>query len=343
VTTPSIVRWRALGTTVVLGVDTSDAPDANASIELARRAVEAEIDAIDRACSRFREDSELMALGRAAGRTMTISSVFAQALDVALRAAELTAGLVDPTLGSSLRSLGYDRDFVSVPPDGPALHIELPNAEEPRADWRSVELDRVAGTVRVPAGVQLDLGATAKAWCADRAAGSAHLATGLGVLVNLGGDLAVAGPAPLGADGRGEGTGWGVRVTDDHAATDDAPGVDVTIESGGLATSSTTVRRWTRGGELIHHVVDPVTGRSAVTPWRTVSVAADSCVDANIAATTAVILGAAAPAWLAERSLPARLVASDGAVTVVGGWPGEAQLHEAQLDEAQLEGASCSR
>jgi thiamine biosynthesis lipoprotein len=178
-----------------------------------------------------------------------------------------------------------------------------------------VRFDQDLGTVCVPAGVELDFGATAKALAADRAARAAADATGAGVLVSLGGDIAVAGSAP--ADG------WTVRVTDDHAAGLDAPGVDVDIFSGGLATSSTTVRHWQRGDDQLHHVIDPSTGRPAGGPWRTVSVAAGSCVDANLASTAAIVMGAEAPGWLEDQGLPARLVARDGSVVVVAGWPAE--------------------
>jgi thiamine biosynthesis lipoprotein len=169
--------------------------------------------------------------------------------------------------------------------------------------WRVVKLS--AGTRRMPAGVTLDLGATAKALAADRAARAAAAAAGCGVLVSLGGDLATAGPASR----------WRVRVTDDHAADDG--GETVEIAGGGLATSSTTVRRWAGG----HHIVDPATGAPAAAPWRTVSVAAATCVDANVASTAAIVLGAGAPGWLAERRLPARLCARDGEITRVAGWP----------------------
>jgi thiamine biosynthesis lipoprotein len=162
--------------------------------------------------------------------------------------------------------------------------------------------------VTVPTGVQLDLGASAKALAADRAATAAAAAVpGTGVLVNLGGDIAVAGPCPVG--------GWTVGVGDDHRGAADQT---ITIESGGLATSSTTVRRW---GANRHHIIDPRTGIPAGSCWRTVSVAAASCVDANTAATAAVVLGPIAERWLSERELPARLVRSDGAIVIVGGWP----------------------
>jgi thiamine biosynthesis lipoprotein len=136
------------------------------------------------------------------------------------------------------------------------------------------------------------------------------------VLVSLGGDVAVAGEPPIG--------GWSIQLADDHAAPPDGPGPVVAIHSGGLATSGTTVRRWRSGRIELHHIVDPRTGRPAVTPWRTVSVAAASCVDANIASTAAILLGPAAEGWLLGRQLPARLVDTAGATVRVAGWPSEA-------------------
>ncbi len=288
--------------------------DGPADLAATRAAVDAEIDAIDRACSRFRDDSELTRLNANSGRSIAVSPTLAEALTVALRAARLTNGRVDPTLGSELRELGYDRDFTSVPPDGPAIPIPL----GARGQWNAIAFDHQTDTVCVPAGIELDFGATAKALAVDRAAEAAAEISGRGVLISLGGDIAVAGPPP--ADG------WSVRVTDDHAAGLDAPGVDVAIFSGGLATSSTTVRRGRRGGEDYHHVIDPSTGLPAGGPWRTVSVAAGSCVDANLASTAAIVMGTEAPAWLSREGLPSRLVSDDGSVMVVAGWPADEDL-----------------
>ena len=174
-------------------------------------------------------------------------------------------------------------------------------------------VDADAGTVRVPAGVTLDLGATAKAFAADRAAAAAAGATGCGVLVNLGGDLATAGPPPAG--------GWSVRVTDDHAAHPGVSGETVLVTSGALATSSTMLRRWRRGSATVHHILDPGTGEPAVGPWRTVSVAAATCVDANTASTAAILRRTGAVAWLERLGLPARLCRYDGSVAYTAGWP----------------------
>jgi thiamine biosynthesis lipoprotein len=212
-------------------------------------------------------------------------------------------------------------------------------ADTPRADtrpsgkadrvagWRSVELDPAILRVRLMRGAQLDLGATAKAWAADRCAELIAAELGCGVLVSLGGDISVAGPPP--ADG------WRVRVTDDHAAAPDAPGQTVTITEGGLATSSTTVRTWTTRGHQVHHIIDPATGESARSPWRTVSVAAGNCVDANTASTAAIIRGGAALQWLRDSGLPARLVRTDGTVETTAGWPSDAESPAADSPTAE--------
>jgi FAD:protein FMN transferase len=281
-----------------------------ASLGDARAIVEREIAAIDLACSRFRPDSELSRLNRARGCPTRVSALFAEAIEAALRAAELTDGDVDPTVGRALRAIGYDRDFERVRSGSPrSLRVRATAA----AGWRALRFDPEARIVQLPAGVELDLGATAKALAADRAARAVHMAIGGGVLVNLGGDLSIAGPPSS--------EGWTVHVTDDHAAGPSAPGETVKLTGGGLATSSTVTRRWPTASGVRHHIVDPASGDSASEVWRTVSVAAGSCVDANIAATAAIVRGDDAPAWLLGRRVPSRLVRPDGEVVRVADWP----------------------
>jgi thiamine biosynthesis lipoprotein len=302
---PLPVRFRALGTSVVVVVTDAAARDEAAAI------LTEELDAIDHACSRFRDDSELTHVNASPGEWIPVSRLFLGALEIALHAARETDGLVDPTIGRALRILGYDRDFASVAADGPPLRMRVART----AGWRAVDVDVVARRVRVARGVELDLGATAKAYAADRAALHIATATRAGVIVNLGGDCSIAGPPPSG--------GWTIRVTDRHDAPDDEPGTTISLREGGLATSGTMARHWNRGGRELHHLVDPSSGWPVAPVWRTATVAAATCVDANVASTAAMVLGGAARRWLEDRGNPARLVAPDGSVVVLGGWPAE--------------------
>jgi thiamine biosynthesis lipoprotein len=293
--------FKALGTTAVVVV-----VHPGRSVDAVRE-VERELEDIDRTCSRFREDSDLSRVNGARGAWVDVDPLLVTAVEVALHAADVTEGAVDPTVGAALMSIGYDRDFAEVSPIGTSI-----GDAEPAPGWHVVEVDTERARIRVPAGVMLDLGATAKALAADRSAARAARTVDDGVMVSLGGDLSVDGSAPAG--------GWPVGIADDHRSTAE-PGETIAIVSGGIATSSTSVRRWTRGGAPVHHIVDPRTGLPAREIWRTISVAASSCVGANNATTAAVVLGEEAPAWLASLGLPARLVRPDGRIVRVGGWP----------------------
>lgn len=269
----------------------------------ARREVDAELDAIEAAASRFRPDSEINALAMAAGQPTEVSPVLADLLDAALTAARLTDGDVDPTVGAALVALGYDCDYA-----GHRASIPLAGSMTIPATWSMVTLrDR---TATVPPGVLLDLGAIAKAVAADRCAGRVQFATGSGVLINLGGDIATAGTAPAG--------GWQVLVRDHDAD----PACSVGLPGGAaLATSSTVRRRWRHHGELVHHILNPRTGRSADPVWRTASVAAQTCFAANTVSTAAIVRGRRALEWIAALGMSARLVDSNMGVHTVGSWP----------------------
>jgi FAD:protein FMN transferase len=309
-------------------------------------AVDAELAELDAQASRFRADSEISTVHAAGAGTYRISDGLAEAVGIALAAAAWTGGRSDPTVGSALVRIGYDRDFAAIEPSPTG---STPGAD-PVAGWRAVRLE--GNELTVPAGVLLDLGATAKGLGADRAAAAAYAVTGIGgVLVSLGGDVAVAGRPPAG--------GWPVLVADEHrqvrqarnlgrpsrtapradrtapwahrtgaglplvppAAADAAVAQQIRLSRGGLATSSMTCRRWLRGGRIMHHIIDPRTGLPAGGPWRTVSVAAASCAEANAASTAAIVAGEDAVGCLTAARLPARLVGHDSQVAYTGGWP----------------------
>ena len=307
-TTVAVAQRSALGTTARLAVW----PPAQAGPAMA--AVDGVLSALDLQASRFRADSEISWLHRAGGGLFMLSDGLAEAVGVALAAAAWTGGLADPTVGAALISLGYDRDFAALDPARP----DPPAAPVPVPGWQSVRLD--GPLLRLPAGVLLDLGATAKGLGSDRAVRAVRAAAGHtaargagGVLVSLGGDIAIGGTPPAG--------GWPVLVADEPGPGGPGPVQLVRLERGAVATSSTTCRRWRRGGRVMHHIVDPRTGLPADGPWRTVSVAAATCADANAAATAAVVAGDRAEEWLATAGLPARLVGHDGALHYTAGWP----------------------
>lgn len=292
--------FTAMGTVNTVVVD-----DASALVA-AMAIVQTEIREIDQVCSRFREDSELSRLnGRSGGDAVVLSPLLEEAIVASLRAAEMTGGLVDPTVGRHVQEAGYTVTFRDLPAEGPALQLRVRQV----VGWQALAYDPRGHAVRLPAGVSLDLGASGKAWAADRAASAAADRLGIAVAVDCGGDVAVRGPVPDG--------GWPVRVAADVHSDE---WQDVVVFDGGLATSGTTARRWRRGGVELHHIIDPSTGLPARTPWSMVSVAAATCLEANAAATAALIMGERAPAWLDRCKLPARLVDVSGDVCFAGGW-----------------------
>jgi thiamine biosynthesis lipoprotein len=300
--------WRALGTWIRIVLTEPG------RLGEARSMLEADLAELDEACSRFRADSELCLLEQSVGQWVAISPLLTAAISVALGAAAVSGGDLDPTVGSAMRELGYDRTFDHVPPTGPPVRMGIRRWPS----WQQIRFEPQNRKIMLPPGTGLDLGATAKAWAADRAAAKLAAALGCGVLVSLGGDIAVAGRLPAG--------GWRVRVQDVTARPLDrqsGPTCTVALYGGGLATSSTVSRRWQRGGDVLHHILDPRTGLPAAAVWRTISAVARSALDANIASTVAVIRGYGARRWLGDRGVAARLVSEAGAVETLGGWPAE--------------------
>ncbi len=305
---PCTFRTKAIGTVAELYVTDG------ASLVAASELLQAELDRIDRVASRFRDDSELSRLNASAGAEVPVSADLLEAVGVALAMADATGGLVDPTVGLAMHAIGYDRDIAEVRTgrDG-----SLPEAH-PVPGLSGVELNRERGTITLPAGVALDLGATAKALASDRAARVIADRLGCGALVSLGGDVATAGEAPE--------EGFVVGLADTCTSLDVVE--TVSIRAGGLATSGTGSRHWRLGDGVVHHIVDPSTGLPATTCWRTVSVTAATCVEANAASTAAMVLGERAVWWLEDLRLPARLVEVDGQITRAAGWPEPASRHD---------------
>jgi FAD:protein FMN transferase len=295
-----VYRTNALGTVAELVTSASALFEASEMLDN-------ELASIDRVASRFRSDSELSRLNASAGSELVVGHDLFEAIETALAMAAATDGLVDPTVGTAMTSIGYDRDFSDV-----VLGVDgdLPPARAVPG-WRCISIDPVRHSVSLPAGTMLDLGATAKALAADRAATAIHNRLGCRVLVSLGGDVSAAGPPPDG--------GFLIGIADTCTST--MPIETVSITSGGLASSGIGVRRWRLGSQVVHHIVDPATSLPVTPIWRTASVAAANCVQANAASTAAMVLGEQAVAWLDQHRLPARLVRLDGSIVRTKGWP----------------------
>lgn len=294
------------GTYVFLGVrDPGD-------LGLAHRLATSVLADVDRTCSRFREGSDLTRANARPGRWVDVDPLLVAAVTVACEAADQTDGLVNPLLGRHLVHLGYDRDFGLLTECEDHL-LQRDDSPVPDADaWRGIGLD-AGGAIRVPTGTALDLGATAKAWAADVIAAAFTSELSGSAVISLGGDLAIAAP---------DGEPWSVAISERPGA---APDQTILLDGGGLATSSTRVRRWRRGGTERHHLLDPRTGQPATDARRTVTATGPTCTAANTASTAAVVLGTAAEPWLTARGVTARLVDADGAVHTTGAWPTDFQ------------------
>jgi thiamine biosynthesis lipoprotein len=242
-------------------------------------------DARDRCFSRFHDSSELNRVNASPRGLTLVSEEFASMLSLALDAARATGGLVTPAAGGALIAAGYDRDFPRLPLDGVAVEpARVPS-------FLTLSLRRNALLRTEP--TILDLNGVVKGQTVDDALDL--LGNGW---VSAGGDIATTVPLVVGLPG----------------------GDTITLERGGLATSSVATRAWRRGGVRQHHLIDPATGLPSESPWRDVTVAAQSCYIADVAAKAALLLGPAGPSWLDRRRLAGRFVDHAGHVTVSECW-----------------------
>jgi FAD:protein FMN transferase len=240
----------------------------------------------ERTFSRFRADSELNRVNGRAGSPVLVSRLFARAVEVALEAAEATGGLVDPTLGRALENAGYVADFDQLTSD------LLPARAGPPGVWQSVRCH--GRRVSFPKEVRLDLNGVVKALAVDAALSLLRH----GWFVSAGGDLAVRSPLAI-----------------------ELPGGDsVELRKGALATSGSAKRRWLRGGEVQHHLIDPRSGRPSTSPWQQVTVCGATCVGADVAAKAAFLAGGEGPDWLDAKHLPGRFVDLEGQIVVNQSW-----------------------
>lgn len=291
--------WSAWSCTVE--VTTLRGADLGAAVGI----VEQVMTEVDAAASRFRIDSDLARINGNAGRFVLVSRLAFELVDLSLAAAARTGGAVTPTIGAALLALGYDEDIDLVRSRSAGAASRPARACVPAPDAATaVRLDPALKRIGVTSRTRLDLGAVAKAYAVDEAVARCAARGIEGVLVSVGGDLAVHGTP---ADG------WRIAVSE----TATTPAEMIVIDTGAIATSSTLGRRWAG----LHHIVDPRTGASASGPWRTSTVWAPTTVEANLLSTWVLVDGPAAAAELAREERPARLVDTGGGVDRRHGWP----------------------
>jgi thiamine biosynthesis lipoprotein len=234
--------------------------------------------------SRFNPRSELNCVNASAGRLVLVSPMFADTLRVALKAAEETEGVVDPTLGAALEAAGYTRDSSTL----------YANPRPPGTPPSSGPLFALGRLVGVRPGTRLDLNGVVKSQAADDALA---LLSGNG-FVSAGGDLVARGEVTVALPG----------------------GASVLLRKGALATSGITKRWWLRAGQVQHHLIDARTGLPATSPWTHVTACGATCVAADVAAKAGFLLGERGPAWLDERRIPARFLTADGDIRLNDAW-----------------------
>jgi FAD:protein FMN transferase len=308
------IGWTALCRHVtLLAADPQALPDAanRARLLLGR---------VERSCDPDDPDGDLYRANQAAGRWVSVNPLLARVVQAAARVAAATSGLIDPDPGCGLPALRHAGSLNRAgSPAGPQSGGRRPAAPYlpegaivPQA-WKALEVDPEGGLL-VPAGTRLDLGGTTRAFAADLVAREVTVSSGTSLVICIGGDIAV-GCLP------GEQHRWRISVGEHPDEPRHGLAVTVVVTEGALSTSSTAPRRSQPFGSPALPQHDPRTGSPVSTTWRTASVCAATCVDANAASAAALMLGDQAPAWLWQRSLAARLITPSGRVLRIAGWP----------------------
>jgi thiamine biosynthesis lipoprotein len=274
------IEFRAMGSDIMAALDTSEE---NSGV-LER--VPGWFDRWEDSLSRFRPGSELNRVNAACGKPVRVSRTFWEVLQLSLRGAAESEAIVTPEVLDSMEAIGYDRSFDLFASERIALREFNPRGS--RLD--EIQLDPSTRTVILPAGLRLDFGGFGKGWAAHQA--MARLRKYGPALVNAGGDIAASGPL-------NDQTPWPVGV---EAPFERGMAKQVlAIQKNGLATSGRDHRRWMAGGAWQHHIIDPRSGRSAVTDILIATILAPTVMEAELAAKTVFIKGSRnGETWLME-------------------------------------------
>jgi thiamine biosynthesis lipoprotein len=255
------------------------------------RMVEESFHYFEHLLSRFRPDSELCHLNESQGLPFRATHDFFVVVEAALWAAQQTSGIYDPTILGYLESAGYDCTFKAVANWRPLfkdtttvqsslVSKNLPAGKLSKFDYRHIQIDSFTQTISLPPGLRIDLGGIGKGWTVDRVADliydKGHF------LLNAGGDLYAYGS--FGLEG-----GWDVHLA--HPLNPDRDYASLKVDQHAVTTSTTAKRRWSKDGNIQHHLIDPRTGLPAQTDVISASVVSGRAFTAEIYAKTALILG----------------------------------------------------
>jgi thiamine biosynthesis lipoprotein len=266
------IEFRAMNTSVMLAAEGEGAVE---GMYVAKTF----IDKCEQRFSRFLPVSELSELNRSAGDWLQVSDDLMDMLQLSTKYYTETNGIFDPSILADLKQIGYDRSMDEIRAGSVSFPAHAPNRIS-RPAFDEISFDLAENTVRLPRGMEIDLGGIAKGWIVEKAAQLLHqYAEVCGV--SAGGDILFIGH-PL------DGMDWDVYLEDPRSPTEML--AQLHIPSGAVATSSIMKRTWSQGEKVHHHLIDPRTGDSAKTDWLSVTVISPSVVEAEVY-TKAILIG----------------------------------------------------
>ncbi len=267
------VSFRAMNTLVLLA---AEGDQALAGIHATKKL----IDDCEQRFSRFLPASELTELNHSTGHWFYLSDDLKELLQLSLNYYEETAGIFDPTILPDLKRVGYDRSMDEIIKDNRSVKSNASNRSRGPA-FRDIEFDLAEHRVKLPRGMEIDLGGIAKGWIIEKAARKLH-AYSDACAVSAGGDILFVGQPSDGFD-------WDVFMEDPRDPAQVL--AELHIPTGAVATSSITKRTWMQGTQTRHHLIDPRTGEPAQTDWLSATVIAPEIVRAEVYAKTVLIAG----------------------------------------------------
>ena len=255
--------------------------------------------------SRFKESSEVTKLNNAEGKTQSISSETITLIQAMIRGNKITKGYFDPTTLPLLIDSGY----VASRKNSKNKTV-LPNSAKWPAEVSEIEI--TGKNVTMPIGTTIDAGGIGKGLAADLAIEFLASKEVGGALVNANGDVAVIGEAPQGGP-------WIIGVENPLDGTQELD--QVRINQGAIATSSRVHQTWEKEGKKVHHLVNPLTGSTAITDVLSASVLCGSGADAEALAKVPFILDStAAIKFIEDSGAEVLIVDKDLVVSKSKGW-----------------------